>query len=65
MYRQILLPYKNIITIPNYCNKKVLITGGGSGLGQQMALHYSKLGASVTIVGRTEDKLKKSQKLIF
>ena len=65
MYRQVLRPYKNIVNIPHYSNKKVMITGGGSGLGEQMALHYSKLGAKVTIIGRTEDKLKKAQRTIF
>ena len=24
-------PYKNIVNIPHYSNKKVMITGGGSG----------------------------------
>ena len=40
-----------------YQGKNVIITGGGSGLGKQMALNYSKLGAHVTIVGRNEEKL--------
>ena len=40
-----------------YQGKNVIITGGGSGLGKQMALNYSKLGANVTIVGRKEEKL--------
>ena len=40
-----------------YQGKNVIITGGGSGLGKQMALNYSKLGANVTIIGRNEEKL--------
>ncbi len=40
-----------------YQGKNVIITGGGSGLGKQMALNYSKLGAQVTIIGRKEEKL--------
>lgn len=50
---------KKIILPQNYYqNKKILITGGGSGLGKQMALHYSKLGGEVTIIGRSIQKLR-------
>lgn len=50
---------KKIILPQNYYqNKKILITGGGSGLGKQMALHYSKLGGEVTIIGRSTQKLR-------
>lgn len=37
--------------------KEALITGGGSGLGLTMARKYLELGASVTILGRSEDRL--------
>lgn len=37
-----------------------LITGGGTGLGRTTALMFSKLGASVMIAGRREEKLKES-----
>ncbi|MET3683112.1 short-subunit dehydrogenase [Alkalibacillus flavidus] len=37
--------------------KKALITGGGSGLGQALALRYANLGYSIYLVGRHEDKL--------
>lgn len=43
-------------------NKRALITGGGSGLGLAMAKRLASLGASVTICGRTEDKLKAAVK---
>lgn len=53
-----LRPLKSLM-LPNlfYKGKSVLITGGGSGLGKQMAKDYCKLGANVTIIGRTKDKL--------
>lgn len=40
--------------------KRILITGGGSGLGLSMADHFCRLGADVAICGRTEEKLKKA-----
>lgn len=59
--RQILNPIKSILLPKNYYqNKNILITGGGSGLGKQMAITYSELGANVSIIGRKEDKLKKT-----
>ena len=39
-------------------NKNVLITGGGTGLGKQMAKTYLSLGANVTIASRKEEVLK-------
>ncbi|MFM7871168.1 MAG: SDR family NAD(P)-dependent oxidoreductase, partial [Actinomycetota bacterium] len=35
----------------------ILITGGGSGLGEGMARHFAGLGALVTISGRRADKV--------
>ena len=59
--RQILNPIKSIILPKNYYqNKNILITGGGSGLGKQMAITYSELEPNVSIIGRKEDKLKKT-----
>ena len=56
--RQILKPALNLILPKNYYqNKNVLITGSGSGLGKQMALTYSQLGANVFLLGRKEKKL--------
>jgi NAD(P)-dependent dehydrogenase (short-subunit alcohol dehydrogenase family) len=34
------------------------LTGGGSGLGRSMSLHFARLGASMFIVGRREDPLR-------
>ena len=39
-------------------NKTVLITGGGTGIGQACAFAFAAEGATVTIVGRTEATLK-------
>ena len=38
-------------------NDKILILGGGSGIGKAIAKRFCELGAKVLIVGRTEDKL--------
>src|SRR5271170_5067771 len=36
----------------------IFISGGGSGLGRSMALHFAKLGANLFIVGRREEPLR-------
>lgn len=41
----------------SFKDKIVLITGGSSGIGADAAIHLSKLGASVAIVGRNGTKL--------
>lgn len=41
--------------------KRVLITGGGTGLGKAMARRYMELGAVVYICGRREDVLRNTQ----
>jgi len=38
-------------------NKTILITGAGDGIGRQAALSYSKLGATVILLGKTVKKL--------
>ncbi len=42
------------------CNKKILITGGGRGVGYAMAKKFVSEGAKVLITGRNEDTLKKT-----
>lgn len=39
-------------------NKKILITGGGTGLGKSMAAYLSELGGHIIIVSRKEEVLK-------
>jgi NAD(P)-dependent dehydrogenase (short-subunit alcohol dehydrogenase family) len=41
-------------------NKRILITGGGTGLGRAMAHRFLELGATVYICGRREDVLQKT-----
>jgi len=40
--------------------KRILVTGGGTGLGRSMAERYLELGANVVICGRREDVLKET-----
>jgi len=40
--------------------RAIFLTGGGSGLGRSMALHFSKLGARMFLVGRREQPLKET-----
>src|SRR6202051_3471952 len=42
-------------------NKRILITGGGTGLGKGMAQRFLELGAEVYICGRREEVLKNTQ----
>lgn len=41
-------------------NKRILITGGGTGLGRGMAQRFLELGATVHICGRREEVLKQA-----
>ena len=38
--------------------RAIFISGGGSGLGRSMALHFAQLGAKIFIVGRREEPLR-------
>ena len=38
--------------------KRILVTGGGTGLGKEMATHYGQHGADLYICGRRENVLK-------
>lgn len=43
--------------IPDLSGSRALVTGGSSGLGQQVALALAHRGASVVVAGRDEDRL--------
>ena len=43
-------------------NKRILITGGGTGLGKAAAQRFLELGAEVYICGRREDTLAATEK---
>jgi len=42
-----------------YAGQVVIVSGGGTGIGRGIALMFARLGASVVICGRTQDKLDK------
>ena len=44
--------------------KRILVTGGGTGLGKEMAAEYASLGASVYICGRRQSVLDETVKEI-
>ena len=41
----------------NFCGKKILVAGASSGIGRQTAITISRLGASVILIARREEKL--------
>lgn len=41
----------------DFTDKKIVITGGGSGIGAEMALAFARAGGRVTIAGRNQDRL--------
>ncbi len=43
-------------------NKNIIVTGGGTGLGKQMAETFLKLGATVSIISRKEEHLNDAKK---
>ena len=40
--------------------RSIFLTGGGSGLGRSMALHFARLGARLFVVGRREEPLRET-----
>ena len=39
-------------------DRAIFLSGGGTGLGRSMALHFASLGAKIFVIGRREDPLK-------
>lgn len=48
----------------DYRGKHVLVTGGSSGIGLELAKQYLQRGANVSIVARNKDKLKQAKELL-
>lgn len=42
-------------------NKNIIVTGASSGIGQQVAISCSKMGAKVTLIGRNEERLEETK----
>ena len=42
--------------------KRVLVTGASTGIGEQLAYHYARLGADVVVTARRENRLKEVRK---
>ena len=47
-----------------FAGEPVMVTGGGSGIGQACCVALAELGASVAIVGRTEARLRETEALV-
>ncbi len=45
-------------------DKKILVTGASSGLGREVAIHLSELGAKVVLIATDEDRLKETISLM-
>ena len=45
------------ISVDSVINKHVVISGGGSGVGEQIAVQFASSGAKVTILGRRQSNL--------
>src|SRR5439155_12072455 len=41
-------------------HRAIFLSGGGTGLGRSMALHFASLGAKMFVIGRREDPLKET-----
>lgn len=52
---------KNLIDLTG---KKILVTGASSGIGKQVAITLSQLGAEIVLVARREEKLQETQSLL-
>jgi len=48
----------------NLQNKTIVVTGGGQGLGQTIALSFAEMGANIALIDLNEEQLKESSVLI-
>ena len=48
----------NTLLLESLKGKNVVITGASTGIGEQLAYHYARLGANVVITARREQRLK-------
>ena len=58
------MPYRSVFAPELFKGQVIIITGGGSGIGRCTAHELASLGASVSIWGRTEEKLLNVQREI-
>ncbi|XP_065916843.1 11-beta-hydroxysteroid dehydrogenase 1-like isoform X3 [Dysidea avara] len=60
----VVVQWMNYVDIENYYkDKRIIITGASEGIGKDLAIRLSQLGARLVIAARTESKLKDTQKL--
>jgi citronellol/citronellal dehydrogenase len=59
-----ILAYKSAYRDDLFEGQVVLISGGGSGIGQAMAILFARLGAKIVVCGRTESKLEETRKIL-
>lgn len=51
--------YQSLFRAAAFADRKIIVTGGGSGIGRCTAHELASLGATVILVGRTQEKLDK------
>ncbi|XP_065917621.1 11-beta-hydroxysteroid dehydrogenase 1-like [Dysidea avara] len=60
----VVVQWMNYVDIESYYkDKRIILTGASEGIGKNLAIRLSQLGATLVIAARTESKLKDTQKL--